>query len=72
MVVVIDRFEDIFAVCECEDKTMINIEKDRLPENVHEGDVLVIDEDNNITVDYEETERRKKEIDELMTDMWSE
>ncbi|MDO4282278.1 MAG: DUF3006 domain-containing protein [Clostridia bacterium] len=71
MTVVVDRFEDIFAVCECEDKTMINIEKDKLPADVCEGDVLVIEEDR-ITIDHEETERRKQEIETLMKDMWSE
>jgi len=71
MVVVIDRFEDTFAVCECEDKTMINIEKEKLPENATEGDVLVIEEDN-ISVDYEETKRRRQEIEELIEDLWNE
>lgn len=71
MVVVIDRFEESFAVCECEDKTMINVEKDKLPEDVHEGDVLIIEGDD-ITIDYVETEKRRKEIEEFMSDMWKE
>lgn len=69
MIVVIDRFEEKFAVCECEDKTMINIEIDKLPEEVHEGDVLVIDGDN-IKVDHEETNRRREEIESLTQNMW--
>lgn len=69
MIVVIDRFEDEFAVCECEDKTMINIKLDRLPQDIHEGDVLVIDGDN-IRVDYEETNRRREEIESLTQNMW--
>lgn len=69
MIVVIDRFEEKFAVCECEDKTMINIEIDKLPPKIHEGDVLVIDGDN-IKVDYQETNRRRKEIESLIQNMW--
>lgn len=69
MIVIIDRFEGEFAVCECEDKTMINIEIDKLPQDIHEGDVLVIDGDN-IKVDYEETSRRREEIESLTQNMW--
>lgn len=69
MIVIIDRFEGEFAVCECEDKTMINIEIDKLPQDIHEGDVLVIDGDN-IKVDYEETSRRREEIEGLTQNMW--
>lgn len=69
MIVVIDRFEEEFAVCECEDKTMINIEIDKLPQDIHEGDVLVIDGDN-IKVDYEETSRRREEIESLTQNVW--
>lgn len=69
MIVVIDRFEEKLAVCECADKTMINIEIDKLPEEVHEGDVLVIDGDN-IKVDHEETNRRREEIESLTQNMW--
>lgn len=69
MIVVVDRFEENFAVCECEDKTMINIEISKLPNNVREGDVLVIKKDN-IEVDYNETKRRREEIEKLVADMW--
>lgn len=71
MIVVIDRFEESFAVCECEDKAMINVEKDKLPEDAHEGDVLII-EGEDIKIDYEETEKRKREIEEFMSNMWEE
>lgn len=69
MKVVIDRFEGEFAVCECDDKTIINIEIEKLPNNVTEGDVLVINGDK-IIVDYEETKRREKEIFDLTKNMW--
>lgn len=69
MKVMIDRFEGDFAVCGKPDRTMINIKKDRLPSDVKEGDVLVI-ERNSIRVDSGETAKRKKQIEKLMNDLW--
>ncbi|MBM7871579.1 hypothetical protein JOC70_003079 [Clostridium pascui] len=67
MKVIIDRFEEDFAVCERENKTMLDIPKEILPEEAKEGDVLNI----NISIDTEETESRKKLIQELTKDIWS-
>ncbi|MDP4088088.1 MAG: DUF3006 domain-containing protein [Bacillota bacterium] len=69
MKVVIDRFEGEYAVCEKDDRTMVDIERNRIPSSAREGDVLDIDRDI-ITVDTAETERRKKEIEELTKDIW--
>lgn len=69
MKVTIDRFEGEYAVCEKPDRTVVNIKKDRLPEEVKEGDVLIIEGDN-IRVDSEETRQRKKDIKKLMNDLW--
>ena len=70
MKVVIDRFEGPYAVCEKEDRTMIEIEVRKLPEGVVEGDVLNI-ENEKITIDIFETKARQKEITELTKDMWN-
>lgn len=70
MKVIIDRFEGKFAVCEKEDRKMIDIDKSKIPLTAKEGDVLIITNDN-ITIDVEETYNRKKEIDELTKDMWN-
>ena len=43
MKVIIDRFEEEYAVCEKEDRKIINIDKNKLPSTVKEGDVLIID-----------------------------
>ncbi len=40
MKLIIDRFEGDYAVCEREDKTMMDIERSKLPEGVKEGSVL--------------------------------
>lgn len=69
MKITIDRFEGEFAVCEKEDRKMVDIEKSKLPTKSKEGDVLNINSDR-ITIDHEETEKRKKEIEELTKDLW--
>jgi hypothetical protein len=70
MKVIIDRFEGNFAVCEKEDRTMVDIEKSKIPITAKEGDVLNITNDR-ITIDSEETEKRKKEIEKLTKDLWN-
>jgi len=70
MKVIIDRFEGIFAVCEKEDRKMLDIERDKVPSTAKEGDVLNITNDK-ITIDFQETEKRKKEIEELTKDLWN-
>jgi len=69
MKVIIDRFEGEFAVCEKEDRKMLDIERHKIPSSAKEGDVLDISNDR-ITIDSEETEKRKKEIEELTMDLW--
>jgi hypothetical protein len=70
MKVIVDRFEGDWAVCEKENREMIDIKKDTLPEEAKEGDVLNI-EGVVITVDILETEKRKKEIEKLTRDLWA-
>lgn len=69
MKVIIDRFEGNFAICEKEDRSMIDIEISEIPFAAKEGDVLDISGDL-ITIDTSETERRKREIEELTKDLW--
>jgi len=70
MNVTIDRFEGEFAVCEKEDRQMIDIEKSKLPEMCKEGDILNI-KNNIITIDLEATKKRKKEIEKLTENFWN-
>ena len=65
MKVIIDRFEGEYAVCEKDDRTMINIKKNELPADVEEGDVLFINRDT-ITIDAAETLKRKRESRQLL------
>lgn len=69
MRVIVDRFEGRYAVCEKENLEMINIEIDKLPLGVKEGDVLVLD-GGNIRIDREETKNRQEKIKKLMNDLW--
>jgi hypothetical protein len=68
MEVIIDRFENTMAVCEKEDRSMINIQRSRLPPQVREGDVIRITGEI-YEIDFKETEERKKRMQELMKDI---
>ena len=70
MKVTIDRFEGEFAVCEKENRQMIDIEKSKLPEMCKEGDILNIINDI-ITIDFDATKKRKKEIEKLTEGFWN-
>lgn len=66
---IIDRFEGEYAVIELENLKVINIPKDYLPQNVKEGDVVVI-KDNECYIDIEETQRRKERIEKIFEDLF--
>ena len=66
MKVIIDRFEGNYAVVEFSDKKTADFPRELIPEGAEEGNVL------DITIDYEETKKRKEEIADLMEDMWKE
>ena len=69
MKVIIDRFEGNFAVCEKENREMINIKISKLPLEAKEGDLLLVDEDKIIILDTE-TKARRERIKKLMDDLW--
>ena len=59
---IIERFENNFAICEDKDKCFFAIDLTELPKDAKAGDVLDIDDNGNIKVNKEETERRKSRI----------
>lgn len=69
MKLIIDRFERDYAVCEKEDRTMVNIERSKIPPEAREGDVLK-NENNTYVIDYEEINKRKEKIRKLMNDLF--
>jgi hypothetical protein len=69
MRVIIDRFEGPYAVCEKEDKTMMDIKRINIPMNAKEGCVLKIEGDS-ITIDEEETKKRGIHLKNITKNMW--
>lgn len=66
---IIDRFEGDLAVCEAEDRKTIDIERSKLPENADVGDVIIL-ENGHFRVDKQETNKRRKEIEDLMNELF--
>lgn len=61
---VIDRIEKNVAVCEQEDKSMINIPLAELPPDCKEGSCLERKENGVYVLLKEETAKRKKQMEE--------
>ena len=66
---IIDRFEGDYAILEDENKNMLDILKSSLPDKVKEGDVLIL-KSNSYTIDQDETNKRKDQIQKLMNELW--
>lgn len=68
---IIDRFENDYAVCETRDKSLVNIKRDLPPEDAKEGDSIIID-DSKIILDYNTSktrqERLRKKLDRLFNE----
>ncbi|MDE5996298.1 MAG: DUF3006 domain-containing protein [Eubacterium sp.] len=62
---IVDRIEADFAVCEIEEGNFADIPLKALPNGVKEGDVI------KISVETEETEKRKKNINNLMNSLFT-
>lgn len=65
MLIIIDRLEAKFAVCEMEDGTIIDMPKQLLPIEAKEGDVLQV----SVKISKLLTKRRKKEIEQLLNEL---
>lgn len=58
---IIDRFEGEYAICECDDGNMIQIRRDLIAADAREGDVLIPGQ-NAYTVDAAATLKRRRHI----------
>lgn len=67
---IIDRFESDYAVVELDDRTMKNIKISLLPQGARNGDVIV-EKDGVYCIDVDGTEKRKKNIEKLMDDLYT-
>lgn len=65
---ILERFEENVAVIE-NGENHIKIDRNELPENAREGDILI--EKNGIyEIDSIQTEKRRKEILKLQNSLW--
>lgn len=62
---IIDRIEGDFAVCELENREMVNIEISKLPKDIYEG-AVISENENGYFIDKEEEEKIKKSIEQKM------
>lgn len=70
MKITIDRFEGDYAICEKDDRSMLDIAKTKIPAAAKEGDVLEVS-GNLITIDEKETAKRKEKIEDLTKSLWN-
>lgn len=66
----IDRFEGKYAICEDDKRNAFAIERSELPNASKEGDIIVISETAEITIDTEETTLRRNKIKNLQNNLW--
>ncbi len=65
----VDRFEDNIAVIELDNGDYTDINLSNLPSDICVGDILEI-EDNNFSINREETVQRKNNIQSLMDELF--
>lgn len=63
---IIDRIEENIVICENQEtKKIEQFNKEQFPNNIKEGDIVYLEE-NKFKVNLNETDKKKKEIEELM------
>lgn len=63
--IIVDRIEGAFAVCEMDDKSMQNIALSELPAGIKEGDALAVD-NGTYVIDVKQTKERSERIAQKM------
>ena len=58
---IVDRIEGNYVICETEQGNFLKVERNQLPPNVSEGDVLQ-EEDGAFQIDQQKTKQRKQKI----------
>ena len=67
---IIDRFEGTYTICEDQEKKMFAISLNELPQGAKPGDVLQISGAGELSVDQEETQRRRKKMAGLQSKLF--
>lgn len=73
MRLIVDRMENGILTCVNENKSIITFKLTdyEIVDKIREGDSVII-RDNVIYVDYENTNKNRKDIDKLCKEMWDE
>lgn len=66
---IIDHFEEKLAVCEDGSGNLVDIERDKIPKKAQEGDVIIL-KNGKFVVDKNQTDKLRKEIEDLMNEVW--
>ena len=61
----LDRFEGDYAICEDDTQKRHDIHKNKLPQEVKPGDILILSFDGILSIDKAETAKRQARIKEL-------
>ena len=59
---IIDRYEGTYTICEDKDQKYFAIETAEMPADTKPGCVIIISDDGVISIDEEETKRRRERI----------
>lgn len=66
----VERIEENVALCEDDLSKTVKLRLDELPENIHEGDIIVRTE-NGYTIDSDETSVRRKKMAEMQKKLFN-
>ncbi len=66
----VDRIEEDYAICEKDDGKMLNISLEKLPKDIKEGSIVIIDDDGKITLDKIAEKERKTELFNLQNSIF--
>ena len=69
-VLIIDRFEGNYAICEDKERKYFGIDISELPKGAREGDVLEISDDGQLTLNAEKTADRRSKMKKLQDKLW--
>ena len=71
MKLIIDYIENDWVVCESTDGSQVHVERDKVPTEAKDGDVLIKVNEKYI-IDIASTISRKKQIHKLAEELWNE
>lgn len=69
MILVVDKIEEEYVVCEKKSKKIINLKKNLFSFNVKEGDVVRVNM-GKIEKDIDKTNILKKKIEDIVENLW--